>query len=59
MGIKGELATHVGPMLPPPETSGHALSREEQDKVLRDVEGAFVAGLKRKDGRTTGLGAEL
>ena len=58
MGIKGELAAHVGPLLPPPEASGHALSLEEQEKVLRDVEGAFVAGLRRKDGRTMGLGAE-
>eukprot|EP00879_Flechtneria_rotunda_P031109 GHRR01033956.1.p2 GENE.GHRR01033956.1~~GHRR01033956.1.p2 ORF type:complete len:123 (+),score=63.31 GHRR01033956.1:504-872(+) len=32
------------------------MTREEQQKVLSDVERHFVAGLRRADGRTVGLG---
>ena len=62
MGIKGEVAAAIGPALPPPggHSDGHTAMRlEEQEKVLKDVEGAFVAGVSRRaDGRTVGLGAE-
>ena len=60
MGSKGEVAAFVGPALPAAATAvlpagrATAMRREEQEKVLRDVEGAYVAG--RKQG-TTGLGA--
>ncbi len=63
MGIKGEVAAAIGPVLAPPGRDPHhleghvAMRREEQEKVLHDVEEAFNAGLRRKDGRTTGLGA--
>jgi hypothetical protein len=29
---------------------------EQQTKVLHDIEGQFMAGLRRADGRTVGLG---
>lgn len=35
---------------------GKALTREQQAKVLHDVEAQFTAGLRRADGRTLGLG---
>ncbi|KAL0042779.1 hypothetical protein WJX79_010768 [Trebouxia sp. C0005] len=31
-------------------------SRERQDRVMGDLESQFITGLKRKDGRTVGLG---
>ncbi|PNH04870.1 hypothetical protein TSOC_008950 [Tetrabaena socialis] len=33
-----------------------SFSCEQQDRVLSEVEQQFMAGLRRKDGRTTGLG---
>ena len=33
-----------------------AAAGEESDRVLRDVEAQYTAGLRRKDGRTVGLG---
>jgi hypothetical protein len=61
MGVKADA---VGPSLPAPVAKGGApvtgvqtaMRREEQAKVLHDVESAFVVGVKRADGRTTGLG---
>jgi hypothetical protein len=32
------------------------LRKDEQQRVLSDVERQFVAGLRRADGRTVGLG---
>ena len=29
---------------------------ERQDRVMGDLESQFITGLKRKDGRTVGLG---
>lgn len=40
----------------PPSLSPLCCAGEESDRVLRDVEAQFVAGLRRKDGRTVGLG---
>ncbi len=35
----------------------YALHAEErQDRVLEDLESQFITGLRRKDGRTVGLG---
>ncbi|GAX74699.1 hypothetical protein CEUSTIGMA_g2147.t1 [Chlamydomonas eustigma] len=62
MGIKGEVAAALAPILQPPgadpEAGQTAMRREEQERVLNSVEVAFHAGLKRADGRTVGLGAE-
>ncbi|EFJ51897.1 hypothetical protein VOLCADRAFT_87558 [Volvox carteri f. nagariensis] len=62
MGLKGELAHR--PAYPPlearppsPGSESHlAMTREQQERVLGDVEQQYLAGLKRKDGRTAGLG---
>lgn len=32
------------------------LAEERQDRVLADLESQFTTGLRRKDGRTVGLG---
>jgi collagen type VII alpha len=43
--------------VPGVDASGpRVLTRDEQQRVLSDVERQFVAGLRRKDGRTVGLG---
>ena len=39
-----------------PSCSGALRAGEKQARVLGDVEAQFLAGLRRKDGRTVGLG---
>ncbi|BDA44121.1 probable nuclear inhibitor of protein phosphatase 1 at N-terminal half [Coccomyxa sp. Obi] len=41
---------------PASPTEREALTREKQDRLLHNVEAQFMAGLRRADGRTVGLG---
>ncbi|GIM15020.1 hypothetical protein Vretimale_17901 [Volvox reticuliferus] len=62
MGLKGDMVHRTAlptvearPPSPGPE-SHLAMTREQQERVLGEVEQQYLAGLKRKDGRTAGLG---
>ncbi|KXZ43225.1 hypothetical protein GPECTOR_97g763 [Gonium pectorale] len=58
MGLKGDLA-HPQPQPQPPSPGAEAhlaMTREQQERVLSEVEQQYLAGLRRKDNRTVGLG---
>ncbi|KAK9821800.1 hypothetical protein WJX81_006790 [Elliptochloris bilobata] len=51
-----DAATHAGDPFAHEMREREVFSREQQARVLGDVEAQFLAGLRRKDGRTVGLG---
>eukprot|EP00803_Ostreobium_quekettii_P006438 evm.model.scf_1137.3 EVM.evm.TU.scf_1137.3 scf_1137:22852-27863(+) len=58
MGVKSTAPPETAPETADDDSpvERKALGREQQEEVLRSVEQHFVAGLRRADGRTVGLG---
>ncbi|CAL8470102.1 g9644 [Coccomyxa elongata] len=57
MGVKKVPTVPTAAMARPASpTEREALTREKQDRLLHSVEAQFMAGLRRADGRTVGLG---
>lgn len=53
MGVKGDIKEGEAP--PPPPNTG-IFTEEKQRELQEDLEKQFTQGLRRRDGRTVGLG---
>ncbi|DBA90387.1 TPA: Kanadaptin [Trebouxia sp. C0004] len=56
MGVKRTAAATSASQHAANSEDRELFSRERQDRVMGDLESQFITGLKRKDGRTVGLG---